>query len=565
MGPLKDIPLSGQQTCETYLTFFILKRISAENENFHTVSPFLVEEAISGSVGVVKSIRKLRSGDLLIEVSSRKQANQIMKLKALSKIPVSVSPHRSLNFSKGVISNGVLFNDETDVILNKLSSQGVTEVRRITIKKDGVILKTKHLVLTFRSSKLPQFIKAGYIRYAIRPYIPNPLRCFQCQRLGHAKASCRGTLTCARCAELGHDNTDCKRKEKCVNCKGEHSSFSRLCPKWQLEKEIISLKIKKGISYPEAKKLVQSRTPTPGISYASASKATKKSSNLTLLFDTSSESDHINKPDSMTVEFLPVPNPETLPPHANALISELASGDPRTPASPDFETVIKEKHNESKPKRGIDTSTNSKFLKNCPTNDVVINQPDTDSFKDFPSKPVSTPCDSPDLSGFTTVKKKKKRKNKSTSIKEKNKGDNADQQSKFWTTSPRHISNTDSMQVDESAISLQQVNTTTIFDNSVKLPSSTSNSEAIPIVSSEKDDAIDYDPHETIEDMPPVIEQQQQQQTSTDATCPETATLKRQLKKCHFRLVDFKTFYNEPLSTPVHDKYLKKHQVKRLQ
>ncbi|GBN44824.1 hypothetical protein AVEN_133516-1 [Araneus ventricosus] len=133
MGPLKDVPLSGQQTCESYIAFFILKRISAENENFHTVSPFLVEKAISGSVGVVKSIRNLRSGDLLIEVSSRKQANQIMKLKALSTIPVSVSPHRSLNSSKGVISSGELFNDETDVILNELSSQGVTEVRRITI------------------------------------------------------------------------------------------------------------------------------------------------------------------------------------------------------------------------------------------------------------------------------------------------------------------------------------------------------------------------------------------------------------------------------------------------
>ncbi|GBN19469.1 hypothetical protein AVEN_71934-1 [Araneus ventricosus] len=94
---------------------------------------------------------------------------------------------------------------------------------------------------------------------------------------------------------------------------------------------MISLKIKKEISYPEAKKLAQSRTPTPGISYLSASKATKKSSNLTLPFDTSSESDHINKPDSTTLEFLPVTYPETLPSLANALISEFASGDPRTP------------------------------------------------------------------------------------------------------------------------------------------------------------------------------------------------------------------------------------------
>ncbi|GBN19468.1 hypothetical protein AVEN_71933-1 [Araneus ventricosus] len=120
------------------------------------------------------------------------------------------------------------------------------------------------------------------------------------------------------------------------------------------------------------------------------------------------------------------------------------------------------------------------------------------------------------------------------------------------------------MHVDESAGSVE-VNTTTIFDNSVKSPSAILNSEAIPIVSSENEDAIDYDPHETIEDMPPVIGQQQQQQTSTDATCPDTATLKRQLRKYHFRLLDFKTFYNEPLSNPVHDKYLKKHLVKRLQ
>ncbi|GFT03180.1 hypothetical protein TNCV_3610461 [Trichonephila clavipes] len=78
----------------------------------------------------------------------------------------------------------------------------------------------------------------------VRPYIPNPLRCFQCQRFGHSKTVCRGQPTCSRCAEVGHDSADCKAKERCVNCKGDHSSFSRSCPTWIFEKEITALKLK---------------------------------------------------------------------------------------------------------------------------------------------------------------------------------------------------------------------------------------------------------------------------------------------------------------------------------
>ncbi|GFW17456.1 uncharacterized protein TNCV_1393011 [Trichonephila clavipes] len=76
--------------------------------------------------------------------------------------------------------------------------------------------------------------------------------------------------TCSRCAEVGHDSADCKAKERCVNCKGDHSSFSRACPTWLLEKEITALKIKNKISYPEARRVVSSRTPVAGKSYASA-------------------------------------------------------------------------------------------------------------------------------------------------------------------------------------------------------------------------------------------------------------------------------------------------------
>ncbi|GBN01582.1 hypothetical protein AVEN_244662-1 [Araneus ventricosus] len=84
-GKKKSGPFSGQQiatnSSSNFPTFFLIKRVSTSDESFHSVSPFLVENAITGSIGDVKSTKKLRSGDLLVEVQSRKQSEQIVKLK----------------------------------------------------------------------------------------------------------------------------------------------------------------------------------------------------------------------------------------------------------------------------------------------------------------------------------------------------------------------------------------------------------------------------------------------------------------------------------------------------
>ncbi|GBN01701.1 hypothetical protein AVEN_211118-1, partial [Araneus ventricosus] len=177
MGKRKSSPFSGQQivtksSATNFPTFFLIKRISISNETFHTVSPFLVEKAITASVGDVKSAKKLRSGDLLVEVQSRKQSEQIVKLKTFSNIQITVFPHASLNSSKGVITCGELLNVPTDEILKELQGQGVSHVRRISIRRDGQLLNTKHLILTFDSAKLPEHIKAGYMRLSVRTYIP---------------------------------------------------------------------------------------------------------------------------------------------------------------------------------------------------------------------------------------------------------------------------------------------------------------------------------------------------------------------------------------------------------
>ncbi|GBN95774.1 hypothetical protein AVEN_200050-1 [Araneus ventricosus] len=251
MGKKKNSPFSGhhndlvKHSNTPFDTFFILKRTTTTNESFHTVSPFLVEKAITANLGITKSTRKLRSGDLLIEIATRQQAQQIIQLKYLDTIPVTVSAHATLNSSKGVISCGELLHVPMEEALKGFQPQGVTHVRRIKIRRNGHLIDTKHLILTFHSPKIPDSVRAGYIKLTVRPYIPNPLRCYKYQRFGPSKASCRGTLTCARCAEACHDSSDCTASEKCVNCKGSHTSFSRSCSAWKFEKEVIAEKVKK--------------------------------------------------------------------------------------------------------------------------------------------------------------------------------------------------------------------------------------------------------------------------------------------------------------------------------
>ncbi|GBO15480.1 hypothetical protein AVEN_177142-1 [Araneus ventricosus] len=359
MGKRKSSPFSGQQivtksSATNFPTFFLIKRISISNETFHTVSHFLVEKAITASVGDVKSTKKLRSGDLLVEVQSRKQSEQIVKLKTFSNIQITVSPHASLNSSKGVITCGELLNVPTDEILKELQGQRVSHVRRISIRRDGQLLNTKHLILTFDSAKLPEHIKAGYMRLSVRTYIPNSLRCFKCQRFGHSKTSCRGTLTCARCAEVGHESTDCTRAEKCVNCKGEHTSFSRNCIAWKQEKKIISTKIKMQISYQEARKLIKSQTPTPGNSYVSALKkstAPSTQNNPDISADSSSKQSASTPRASSGITHLSLPSSPSV-----AALSEIAS------ASPDL-TDFKLVTNKKKLKKDSPIKTNNSIAK----------------------------------------------------------------------------------------------------------------------------------------------------------------------------------------------------------
>ncbi|GFU65610.1 uncharacterized protein TNCV_635331 [Trichonephila clavipes] len=98
-------------------------------------SPFAIQKAIQGISGELKSVKKLRSGDLLIETSSALQTKSLLLTKTFLDCTLTVNLHRSLNSCRGVISETDLLCASEAEILEGLSDQGVTQVRRIKIKK----------------------------------------------------------------------------------------------------------------------------------------------------------------------------------------------------------------------------------------------------------------------------------------------------------------------------------------------------------------------------------------------------------------------------------------------
>ena len=264
----------SQPTTSQPSSRFLVISSKEEDRQMSNISPFVIEKVLHGMVGVPKSIKKLRSGDLLVKYEKKKQIDTLLRFEKFHDLKVKVSLHASLNTCKGVVRCPDLKGVSEQEILEEMREQGVINVRRIKIRRDGSLKDTNTFVFTFSTSILPKQLKVAFLRVSVDPYIPNPLRCYQCQVFGHHENKCKREEICANCGQPKHsaNETDCKRPPKCINCKEDHPANSRECQAWHTEKEILKIKYTRNISFPEARKIVDSYTAAPGKSYASITK-----------------------------------------------------------------------------------------------------------------------------------------------------------------------------------------------------------------------------------------------------------------------------------------------------
>ena len=273
-----------------YVLRFLIIHSEVEGKDISLLSPFLIHKTIMSMAGEPKSIKNLRSGDLLIQCAKEPHEKSLLKMKTFCGLKCSVTPHKSLNTSKGIVRCPALIRQSSEHILEFMEEQGVTDVRRINVHRDGVQKPTKTFVFTFNTPELPTVVKIGFIQAKVDVYVPNPLRCYKCQVYGHHENKCSRQAICINCGMPEHcASGQCQRPAKCVNCSGDHPANSKECPQWEKEKKILKIKCEQNISFPEARKqyeqFFQARTYASAVKPGTCNKSTETDTKSTQIDD----------------------------------------------------------------------------------------------------------------------------------------------------------------------------------------------------------------------------------------------------------------------------------------
>ena len=221
---------------------------------------------------VLLGVKLAFNGAIYLTCSKKSQSDNLLKFVLFGRVaPVAVTAHKSLNSSKGVVRNWELARSDPEEIKENVPM--ITDVQRIVVKRNNTEIKTNTLILTFNTLKIPDSLKICYLNIPVSQYVPNPIRCYKCQRFGHVTSKCKHNEVCARSSATGHKDDICTKEHKCVNCGERHASYNKKCSYYKREFDIQHIRVSKNVSFIEGRTIYQITHGQRVMNYAGATKA----------------------------------------------------------------------------------------------------------------------------------------------------------------------------------------------------------------------------------------------------------------------------------------------------
>lgn len=173
------------------------------------------------------------------------------------------------NMAEKPIHKVVIHRVNTDIDERDIEHEtGATSAIRITRKDNNTSnrIPTQTVILAYISTP-PSTVNIGFLQYKTEVYIPNPMRCNNCQHFGHTTNKCKtNTIICSYCTK-NHAYQDCTTRQQnlppiCRNCGGAHSAAFNQCPTFLQVKDALTVRATQNISYKQALTKVKTNLST---------------------------------------------------------------------------------------------------------------------------------------------------------------------------------------------------------------------------------------------------------------------------------------------------------------
>lgn len=228
------------------------------------VDPYLIGKSVESIVGEngIESAASEQTKRYTLRVRNPAHVEKLLRMKKLiDGTEISIVLHPTLNACKCVISSYDTIRYNEEEVLDKLNTQNVVKVQRITRMENGKRVNSPAIILTFQQTTYPEYVKVGLLRIATRPFYPNPLLCYNCLCYGHSKIRCTAAKRCYNCSAEFHGD-DCQLPAHCCHCNDEHRPTNRKCPVFRKETDIIKLKVNNNLTYHEARRRIEEGNAT---------------------------------------------------------------------------------------------------------------------------------------------------------------------------------------------------------------------------------------------------------------------------------------------------------------
>ena len=208
--------------------------------------------------------QKLKGNKILFTVKNARDSERLQHLTQIGKIAINIEPHKTLNYSKGVINSYNLRGCKREELMEmcEIIHEAYNPVKKTDDQSSGRTIRepTNTWILTFNTPNRPKYLMIPtFERIEVKPYIPKPMRCYKCDRYGHTTKRCQNwESTCKRCGRFASAHEEdidyCEEPYFCINCNIEgHTASNSMCPRWKQETKICEYMAIRNIPYKQAR------------------------------------------------------------------------------------------------------------------------------------------------------------------------------------------------------------------------------------------------------------------------------------------------------------------------